>query len=84
MFSRLYTDTIFRDIPTADSTMLAIKLIPVTARFGSCTLDRIVDIVKVKSPGVMIDFDVNDNLYSCGNGVITHNSKYATQAVPLI
>lgn len=84
LLSRIYTDSHYRDICDGDSTMLALKLVPVRPTFGDCTVDTIKAVVPVKCPGYMIDFDMGDDVYSVGNGVITHNSKYATQAVPLI
>ena len=32
----------------------------------------------------MVDVDVDDNLYAVASGIVTHNSKYALQAVPLV
>ena len=45
------------------------------------------DTVKAVLPGptsqIMIDIDIDDNMYATANGIITHNSKYPLQAVSL-
>ena len=46
-------------------------------------MERIVEIQEVAAPAIMIDIDCDDNVYAAANGIITHNSKYGTQAVPL-
>lgn len=84
LLSRIGTDTLFRDIKTRKGVLLALKLVPMEPEFGDCAVDTVVGVAKIKSPGYMIDFDANDDVYAVGHGIITHNSKYATQAVPLL
>lgn len=84
LLSRIGTDTLFRDIKTRKGTLLALKLVASEPVFGDCAVDTVVAVVKVPAPGYMIDFDAGDDVYAVGHGVITHNSKYATQAVPLL
>ena len=83
-FSKINTDTVYMDARSGWRERKSLKLVPdSTDRFGDAVLERIERIVEVPAPPVMIDFDLGDNVYAAGNGIITHNSKYATQAVPL-
>lgn len=83
-FSKINTDTVYMDARSGWRERKSLKLVPdSTDRFGDAVLERIEKIVEVPAPPVMIDFDLGDNVYAAGNGIITHNSKYATQAVPL-
>lgn len=84
LFARIFTDTQYRDVPRNGKRLLALKLVPMEFSYGMVTLDTITHIIKVKSPGYMIDFDVNDDIYAAACGIITHNSKYASQAIPLV
>lgn len=83
LFARIHTDTLYRDYVRKDYTSLALKLTEQVATFG----DMIVDTVKVVENGptspIMVDIDINDNMYAVANGIVTHNSKYPLQAVSI-
>jgi len=83
LFSRIETDTLYRDKVSGKAMDLALKLVAMKASYG----DMIQDEVKLVQDGInapiMIDIDVNDNLYATANGVVTHNSKYPLQAVSI-
>ena len=83
LFARLETDTLYRDKVSGKAMDLALKLVPMRAGYG----DMITDEVKLVQTGInspiMVDIDVNDNLYATANGVVTHNSKYPLQAVSI-
>ena len=83
MLNKIYTDTRYRDVTRKDYTNRALQLLPAKASMGDIVLEKIVKILDVSAPAVMIDIDCDDNVYAAANGVITHNSKYCTQAVPL-
>lgn len=83
LFARLETDTLYRDKVSGKAMDLALKLVPMNPGYG----DMITDEIKLVQDGInapiMIDIDVNDNLYATANGVVTHNSKYPLQAVSI-
>lgn len=83
LFARLETDTLYRDKVSGKAMDLALKLVPMTPGYG----DMITDEIKLVQTGInspiMVDIDVNDNLYATANGVVTHNSKYPLQAVSI-
>lgn len=83
MLSKIYTNTKYRDTVNNKGAGKALQLGPLTKLVGDIVLQKIVGIHKVAAPAVMIDIDCDDNVYAVGNGIITHNSKYGTQAVPL-
>ena len=84
LWARMGTDTYYRDAYQGDGrTVLALKLTEFINPVGDC----VVDIVKANLPSpsapIMIDIDIDDNLYATANGVVTHNSKYPLQAVSI-
>ena len=83
LFARLETDTLYRDRVAGKAMDLALKLVPMEPDYG----DMITDEIKLVQSGInapiMIDIDVDDNLYATANGVVTHNSKYPLQAVSI-
>lgn len=83
LWMRLDTDTCYRDAISEGKVNLALQLIECDGFIGDCVLDSIKAIKPVPSYTIMVDVDVNDNLFATANGIITHNSKYALQAVPL-
>ena len=83
MLNKIYTDTRYRDVTKKHYTNRALQLLPAKATLGDIVLEKITKVLDVSAPAVMIDIDCDDNVYAAANGVITHNSKYCTQAVPL-
>lgn len=83
LFARLETDTLYRDRVAGKAMDLALKLVPMEPDYS----DMITDEIKLVQSGInapiMIDIDVDDNLYATANGVVTHNSKYPLQAVSI-
>lgn len=83
MLSKIYTDTQYKDAYKRLMNRKALKLVPMKTGFGDVILEKIVKVYDSPAPAVMIDIDCDDNVYAAGNGIITHNSKYGNQAVPL-
>ena len=83
LFSRLCTDTLYRDAVRTDGTSLALKLVEAVPTYGDMIKDTVKCVLDVDKVPIMIDIDINDNLYATANGVVTHNSKYPLQAVSL-
>lgn len=83
MLNKIYTDTKYRDYTKKDFVHRALELVPASTSIGDVVLEKITKIMDVQAPPVMIDIDCDDNVYAVANGIITHNSKYVSQAVPL-
>ena len=84
LLARLGTDTYFRDSYSGrGSYHLALQLVDTSENRGDCVLDTVKDVLLTDNAPVMIDVDVDDKLYATANGIITHNSKYPQQAVPV-
>ena len=82
MLGKLYSDTLYRDSYSNGRPQRALKAVPVKYS-QNVVLQTIVKITDQPAPAFMVDIDCDDNVYAVGNGIITHNSKYALQAVPL-
>ena len=82
MLGKIYTDTYYRDSYKNGKQYRALKLIE-SENQGTVYLQPIKKILDEPAPAFMVDLDCGDNVYAVGNGIITHNSKYALQAVPL-
>ena len=82
MLGKIYTDTYYRDSYKNGKQYRALKLIE-SENQGTVYLQPIKKILDQSAPAFMVDLDCGDNVYAVGNGIITHNSKYALQAVPL-
>lgn len=82
MLGKIYTDTYYRDSYKNGKQYRALKLIQ-SENQGTVYLQPIKKILDQPAPAFMVDLDCGDNVYAVGNGIITHNSKYALQAVPL-
>ena len=52
-------------------------------RFGNMIEDTVKAVLPGPTSQIMIDIDIDDNMYATANGIITHNSKYPLQAVSL-
>ena len=86
LLQRMGVDTLYRDHVGEDGTVdLALKIIErnVHKELNDIILDDIKAIQNITKVPIMVDIDVNDNLYALANGVITHNSKYPLQAISL-
>lgn len=83
MFNKIYTDTTYHDAMQDGQIKRALKLKPVEPTKKDIVLDPIRAIYQQDNPAMMIDLDCDDNVYACANGIITHNSKYTNQAIPL-
>ena len=83
MLTKIYTDSKYRDSVYKGVLHRALQLCPLQTTKNDIILQKIVRIQEVEAPALMIDLDCDDNVYAVANGIITHNSKYATQAVPL-
>ncbi len=83
LFARLKTDTLYRDSVREEGVSLALKLADTDPSFGDMFTDTIVSVLEAPKTPIMVDIDIDDNLYAVANGIITHNSKYPLQAVSL-
>lgn len=83
LFARLETDTLYRDRVAGKAMDLALKLVPMEIGYGDMITDEIKLVQKGIHAPLMIDIDVDDNLYATANGVVTHNSKYPLQAISI-
>ena len=81
LFARIETDTLYRDTTVDGEMEIAMKLVPMDPRYGDMILDEIKVVKKGISAPIMVDIDINDNLYAVANGIVTHNSKYPLQAI---
>lgn len=84
LLARMQTDTLYRDAVRADGVNLALKLVEQAPTFGDSIVDEVKIILEVEKVPLMIDIDIDDNMYATANGVITHNSKYPLQAISLL
>lgn len=84
VLARAGSDTRYRDTLLPDGSLeLALELMPLEHDRKDVAYDVIKCVSPAKQAPVMVDLDVDDHLYACANGVVTHNSKYALQAIPL-
>lgn len=82
MLGKIFTDTYYRDSYKNGKQYRALKLIE-SENQGTVYLQPIKKILDEPAPAFMVDLDCGDNVYAVGNGIITHNSKYISQAVAL-
>lgn len=81
---RMKTDTLYRDsYEGGGKAQLALKLVELKEGYGDCVVDEVKDVQPVPNASIMVDIDINDNMYAVANGIITHNSKYPQQAVSI-
>ena len=81
LFARIETDTLYRDTVQDGKQILALKLITALPMYKDMLLDEIISINTGISCPIMVDIDIDDNLYAVANGIVTHNSKYPLQAI---
>lgn len=84
LLARMQTDTLYRDAVRSNGVSLALKLVEQAPTFGDSIVDEVKVILEVEKVPIMIDIDIDDNMYAAANGIITHNSKYALQALSLL
>lgn len=85
LLARTGTDTYYRDAYLGNGkTELALKLSTPGRLQGDCVVDEIKSVLPAPNAAIMVDIDVDDQLYATANGIVTHNSKYPQQAVSLI
>lgn len=85
LLARTGTDTYYRDAYLGNGkTELALKLSTPGRLQGDCVVDEIKSVLPAPNSAIMVDIDVDDQLYATANGIVTHNSKYPQQAVSLI
>lgn len=82
MLGKIFTDTYYRDSYKNGKQYRALKLIE-SENQGNVYLEPIKKILDEPAPAFMVDLDCDDHVYAVGNGIITHNSKYISQAVAL-
>jgi len=81
LFARIETDTLYRDTTVDGKPILALKLNTMLPMYKDMILDEIIAINTGISSPIMVDIDIDDNLYAVANGIVTHNSKYPLQAI---
>ena len=84
LLARMQTDTLYRDAVRSNGVSLALKLVEQAPTFGDSIVDEVKVILEVEKVPIMIDIDIDDNMYAAANGIITHNSKYPLQAISLL
>ena len=84
LLARMQTDTLYRDAVRSNGVSLALKLVEQSPTFGDSIVDEVKVILEVEKVPIMIDIDIDDNMYAAANGIITHNSKYPLQAISLL
>lgn len=84
LLARMQTDTLYRDAVRSNGVSLALKLVEQVPTFGDSIVDEVKVILEVEKVPIMIDIDIDDNMYAAANGIITHNSKYPLQAISLL
>lgn len=84
LLARMQTDTLYRDAVRSNGVSLALKLVEQAPTFGDSIVDEVKAILEVEKVPIMIDIDIDDNMYATANGIITHNSKYPLQAISLL
>lgn len=83
LFARIHTDTLYRDHVRDTGVNLALKLTEQVTEFGDMIVDTVKSVTNGPVSPVMVDIDINDNMYAVANGIVTHNSKYPLQAVSI-
>lgn len=84
LWARMGTDTYYRDAYQGDGkTVMALKLTEYINVVGDCVVDIVKSNLPAPSAAIMVDLDIDDNLYATANGIVTHNSKYPLQAVSI-
>lgn len=83
LFSRIGTDTLYRDASQNGELQIALKLNDTPLMKNGMYVDSVKYVWEGPKCPIMVDIDINDNMYAVANGIVTHNSKYPLQAVSL-
>lgn len=84
LLARTGTDTFYRDAYLGSGEhQLALKLVDMNVSRGDVVVDEVKAVLPIQNAAVMIDIDVDDQLYAVASGIVTHNSKYPQQAVSI-
>lgn len=83
LFARIGADTLYRDVTDAGGLEIALKLPDNSSLFHDMYKDTVKYVLDGPRCPIMVDIDIDDNMYAVANGVVTHNSKYPLQAISL-
>lgn len=83
LLSRIGTDCLYRECHRDGQLSLALRLVEPNPAWGDMILDSIKSVQNAQSCPIMIDIDIDDNMYVTASGILTHNSKYPLQAISL-
>ena len=83
LFARIGTDTLYRDASQNGELQIALKLSDTSKMQNGMYLDTVKYVWEGPKCPIMVDIDINDNMYAVANGIVTHNSKYPLQAISL-
>ena len=83
LFARIGTDTLYRDASQNGELQIALKIADISVMQNGMYLDSVKYVWEGPKCPIMVDIDINDNMYAVANGIVTHNSKYPLQAVSL-
>ena len=83
LFARIGTDTLYRDASQDGELQIALKIADISVMQNGMYLDTVKYVWEGPKCPIMVDIDINDNMYAVANGIVTHNSKYPLQAISL-
>lgn len=83
LFARIGTDTLYRDASQNGELQIALKLSDTSKMQNGMYLDTVKYVWEGPRCPIMVDIDIDDNMYAVANGIVTHNSKYPLQAISL-
>lgn len=83
LFARIGTDTLYRDASQDGELQIALKIADISVMQNGMYLDEVKYVWEGPKCPIMVDIDINDNMYAVANGIVTHNSKYPLQAISL-
>lgn len=83
LFARIGTDTLYRDAAQNGEIQIALKISAESQLFHDMYKDTVKYVWEGPKCPIMVDIDIDDNMYAVANGIVTHNSKYPLQAISL-
>lgn len=83
LFARAGADTLYRDAYQGTQLELALEINDTPKFYKDMYLDEVKYVWEGPKCPIMIDIDIDDNMYAVANGIVTHNSKYPLQAISL-
>jgi hypothetical protein len=83
LFARIGGDTLYRDAYMNGELQIALKMNDGATLFHDMYLDEVKHVWEGPKCPIMVDIDIDDNMYAVANGIVTHNSKYPLQAISL-